>query len=503
MKRTFLIGILLLFFAFQEAGFALGGSPLSLSYAGGTGDGASYSRFSENKWSYKYQYHVFVLTGNTPQGSVFSQLQLEERDEKTGIAYGRLNLYGSTYSIELGDSVANFSDITVNSLSYQGLGITLKPYSNFNVSFIGGSRGHGIWGADVRRDNREKENFTAIRSVYYPGWGLGFNTTFLTTPAGGDVIAYGSEYVFKDLKLGAEYGSAAEGKAFRGEIKYQTNWLTLGTIYRDVDSTYKMPFDYIGYQGMKGTYSTLTLRPMNNMNLNIQSNSYVDRSLDGINGDPDLTINENRGDVSYNMNTGTSVGYSGWKSDRSAYDRGGISEGEVMYITQQFYLLTKNAIYYRFQPSWFEATSTAEADNNYYEDKNVTGINIALLDALHLNYEIENTTRFLKNIDTTLNPKAFSVRMDLYESPIMGTPLSIASSVNYRRDMSDVDVDEEDTTSLYEDVTFRYAPDQDLNCYVTVKILKMHTPDDNRGTMEQKDVSFGLNYSFNTNFLLK
>jgi hypothetical protein len=496
MKKAFLLFLFAIILIHPAHIYAWGGSPLTLTYSGGTGVGQSDSNFPENKWNYRYQYHVFVLSGDVPQGSLFSQIQLEERDYKTGIGYARLNLYGSTYSIDLGDGVTNFSDITLNNMAYQGASVTLKPASNFSMTVVGGSRGNGMWGADVRRDTRLRENFTGFKTVYYPGYGFGLTTTYLTTPGGADVFAYGSEYTFKDLKLGAEYGSALEGKAFRGEVKYQTSWYYLGTIYRDVDPTYVVPFDYLSYKGMKGTYTSAGITPNNNLSLNVQSDSYIDR----LNGDPYIANVETRGDLSYNMDSGTNIGYSGWRNNRSAYDRGGITEGEMMYITQQFYLLTRNAIYYRNQPTWFESLNSSE--ESYSENKNVTGINIALLDALHLNYEIENTTRMLKSTDVVIKPSAVSIRADLFESQIAQSAFYVASSVNYRKDIPDKNSTEE-STSVYSDVTLKYKPSQDLNCYITAKVFETQSPDADRTARQQKDISFGLTYSFSSNIYLK
>lgn len=503
MNRFFLA--LLIIALLPVSAIAEGGSPLILTYAGGTGAGESTSKYVENAWTYTYQYHVFVLTGDLPQGNLFSQLQIEERDGKTGLASAKLALSGSTYAMEIGDNTANFSDITLNGVAYQGTSITLKPNSNFNVTILGGAKGHGLWGYDVRRDNRERENFTGLRTNFNIGSDLGLNTTFLTSPGGTQVIAYGGEYSLNDVKLAAEYGSsspslesesAEDSKAYRLEMKYQSNYLTLGTIYRNVGTDYIVPMDYQTFRGMKGTYSTLNFRPSNTLSINLQNDSFLDR----LNADPELTINNTRGDINYNMSSGTSIGFSGWRTDNTARERGGMTDGEMMYITQQFFLLTKNAVYYRLQPSWFNAGSAS--DESYSEKKEVTGINIALLDYLHLNYEIENTTRILKTTDIEINPSAVAARVDLFETPIFGMPLYLSSSYNYRKDIADRNSTEE-STSTYEDVTLKYKPNSDFSCYISGKIYNMDAPTADRSTREQKDISFGLNYSFNTYIFLK
>jgi hypothetical protein len=107
---------------------------------------------------------------------------------------------------------------------------------------------------------------------------------------------------------------------------------------------------------MKGTYSTIGIRPSNNVSINVQSDSYIDR----LNGTGEASNLDTRGDITCNFNSGTSIGYSGWRNDRPEYERGGITEGEMMYITQQFYLLTRNSIYFRSQPTWFESFSPSE-----------------------------------------------------------------------------------------------------------------------------------------------
>jgi hypothetical protein len=498
MRKIIYLLIISVLVLLQANAPALGASPLTFTYAGGTGAGDSDSKFVENQWTYKYQYHVLVLSGDVPQGSLFSQIQLEERDYKTGLAYARMNLYGSTYTIDLGDNVVNFSDLTLNSLAYEGAGVTLKPSSNFNMTVVGGARGNGLWGADVRRDTRPQEKFTGVKTVLNPGAGLGLSATYLTTPGGADVLAYGGEYNFEDLKFAAEYGSALDGKAFSGQIKYQDNWLTLGTIYRDVEPTYIIPFDAATYKGMKGTYSSVGIRPSNNLAINVQSDSYIDR----LNGSSDTPILDTRGDISCNLASGTNIGYSGWRNDRQAYDRGGITNGEMMYITQQFYLLTRNAVYFRSQPSWFQSFNPSE--ESYSENKNIAGLNIALFDAIHLNYEIENAVKIFKTTDISVNPSAVAARMDLFESQIMGGPFSISSSINYRKDIPDKDVSEEAASiSAYSDVTIKYSPDPDLSCFITAKVYDMSSPDVDRTAREQRDLSFGLNYTFSTNFYLK
>ena len=482
----------------QACVLAYGADPLSLTYAGGTGAGESTSKFPENSWNYTYQYHVLVLSGDVPQGRLFSQIQVEDLSFQTGLTYARMNLYGSTYSIDLGDNVTNFSDLTLNSLSYQGAGVTLKPSSNFTMSIVGGSRGNGLWGADVRRDTREKQNFTGVKTVFYPGMGLGLSAIYLTTPGGADVFSYGGEYAFEDLKLAAEYGSAMEGKAFNTEVKYQTGWLTLGTVYRDIDPTYIVPFDCVSHKGMKGTYSTIGIRPSNNVSINVQSDSYIDR----LNGTGEASNLDTRGDITCNFNSGTSIGYSGWRNDRPEYERGGITEGEMMYITQQFYLLTRNSIYFRSQPTWFESFSPSE--ESYSESKNIAGLNISLFDLIHLNYEIENAEKIFKSTEVKINPSAYTARMDLFETQIMDGPFYLASSVNYRKDIPDKGVSEEATsTSVYSDMTVKYMPSTDLSCYITAKVFNMSAPNEDRTAREQKDLSFGLNYTFNTDLYMK
>jgi len=397
--------------------------------------------------------------------------------------------------VDLGDNTISFSDLTLNHLSYQGAGVTLKPSRNFALTIIGGSRGNGLWGADVRRDTRPKENFTGVKSVFAPFEELNFNATYLTAQGGSQVLSYGSDFSLNNIRLGMEFGSAGEGKAFQGEIGFKSNWFNLGTIYRDVDSTYLVPFDYISYKGKKGTYSSIGIKPISNLSINVQNNSYLDK----LNGDPTITNIDTSGDISYNMETGTNVGYSGWRNDRPSYDRGGISEGEIMYITQTFYLLTRNAIYYRFQPTWFESRNASE--ESYAENKNIAGLNISLFDAAHLNYEIENTIKLLKNTDITINPSAISVRFDLFENRIMESPFYMASSINSRTDSADKDSDKSALT--YSEVTLKYIPSQDLSCFITSRTYKMDSPEEARTAREQTDLSFGLKYSFNTNFYLK
>jgi len=498
MRKASLIFILSAFALLQAFSPALGANPLSLTYVGGTGAGDSQSKFPENTWTYNYQYHILALSGDIPQGTLSSQLQVEERDYKTGLGYAHMNLYGSTYSIDVGDNVVNFSDLTLNSLGYQGAGVTLKPSSNFTLSVVGGTRGNGMWGADVRRDTRTKDNFTGVKTIFYPGMGLGLSAIYLTTPGGTDVLSYGGEYSFGDINLAAEYGSAVDGKALQGEVKYQSDWLSLGTIYRDVEPTYVVPFDYATYKGKKGTYSSLGIRPSNNLAINVQSDSYLDR----LNGSPEVWNLDTRGDITYNMDTGTSIGYSGWRNDDQAYERGGITEGEMMYITQQFYLLTRNSVYFRNQPTWFKSLSSSE--ESYSENKNIAGVNISLFDFIHLNYEIENAVKLFKSTDISVNPSAVSARMDVFETQIMESPFYLASSVNYRKDIPDKNASEEATsTSAYSDMTLKYVPGPDMSCFITAKIFDMSSPAVDRTAREQEDLSFGLNYTFNTNFYLK
>lgn len=497
MHKKLLILTIIAFALLQAQALALDAKPLSLTYSGGYGKGDSDSSFDENIWSYKYQYHILSLSGGVPQGKLTSQLQLDEMDYKTGLTYARLNFSGSTYMINLGDDIANFSDLTLNSVAYQGAGVTLRPSSNFSMFVVGGSRGNGLWGADVRRDTRAKDTFTGIKTVFYPGLGLGLSANYLTTQGGTDVFSYGGEYGFENLKLGAEYGSALEGKAFSGAVKYSDNWLTLGTVYRDIEPTYVVPFDYVSYKGMKGTYSTVGIRPSNNLAINVQSDSYLDR----LNSSAEVYNLDTRGDVSLYLDSGTSLGYSGWRNDRQAYERGGITEGEIMYITQQFVLLTRNAIYYRNQPTWFDSCSPSE--ESYTENKNVAGLNISLFDFIRLNYEVENTLK-IKNVDATVNPSAISTRADIFETQIMDSPFYLSGSVNYRKDIPDKDADEDEvSTSAYSDATLKYAPGPDMTCFITAKVLNLTAPDADRTAREQTDMSFGLKYTFNTDFYMK
>jgi len=92
MRKAFFIFILAAFLALPDTASGIEGNPLTLSYSGGTGKGSSISKFVENTWSYRYQYHVLVLSGDVQQGRLFSQIQLEERDYNTGLTFPRLSL---------------------------------------------------------------------------------------------------------------------------------------------------------------------------------------------------------------------------------------------------------------------------------------------------------------------------------------------------------------------------------------------------------------------------
>jgi len=497
MRKT-ILSILILVGLYICSSAAWAYAPLTLTYAGGSGSGGSDSKFSNNVWDYTYQYHVLVLNGETSQGKLYSQLQLEQRDNVTGLGYAKFRLAGDTYSIDLGDNIANFSDLTLNYMAYQGGAITLKPDKGFSITVLGGAKGNGNWGTDVRRDTRPKDTFSGVRSVFTPWAGIGLSTTYLTASDGNDVFAYGSDINYNGFKLGAEYGSSTVGKAFRGEVKYSSDLFYLGTIYRNVDADYNVPFDYISYKGMKGTYTSAGFTPWRNFTMNIQSDSYKD----SLNGTGEASNLDTRGDMTYNMDSGTSIGYSGWRNDRSNYDRGGVTEGEMMYITQQFWLLTRNAVYYRLQPTWFTSASTCET--SYKEEKNVVGLNIALFDSLHLNYGIENTTRvnFLQDMDVKVNPSAVTARMDLFETQILNSPFYLSSSVNYRKDLPDRDSTME-STSTYGDMTVKYVPSEDLSCYLTGKVFDIKSPDADMTAREETDISFGLQCKFNTGFYLK
>jgi len=173
-----------------------------------------------------------------------------------------------------------------------------------------------------------------------------------------------------------------------------------------------------------------------------------------------------------------------------------------MYITQQFYLLTRNSIYYRNQPTWFE--SIHSSDESYSENKNIAGVNISLFDFIHLNYEIENAIKIFRNTDVTINPSAISSRIDVFETQIFDSPFYLSGSVNYRKDIPDKNVSEEsNTVSAYSDVTLKYSPSPDFSCFVTSKILNLSSPDADRTAREEHDISYGLTCSFNTNFYLK
>ncbi len=481
--------------------FADGPASLSLSYSGGTGSGQSNSDFAANQWTYQYQYHVLSLSGDLPQGKLSSQLQVEESNDVSELTYARLKLSADTYSLDLGDNVINFSDLTLNNVAYQGAALTLKPSSNLNVTVVSGARGNGNWGATVLRDTRPKDYFSGVRGVFSPNSVLGLSATYLTSPQGADVTSVGGEINLGSLQFAAESGSATnDAKAVTESVKYNDGLLTMGTVYRDIDPTYAVPVDYINYKGIKGTYSTLGFNPSKYFSLNLQSNSYIDR----LNGTSETTNVDTSGDITCNLDSGTTIGYSGWRNDDRAYANAGITEGEMMYITQQFWLLTRNSIYFREQPSWFQSFATSA--ESYSETKNIAGINISLFDLIHLNYEVENNIQLFKDTDITVNPTAISMRMDLFETQISGTPFSLASSFNYRKDIPDK-YDSNSTTevSAYSDATLKFAPNPDMSCYITAKIFDLSSPnvDVDQNTRTEDDLSFGLNYTFNTNIYMK
>jgi hypothetical protein len=500
-KAIYLILILILIFPLMRASsFAEGAAPLSLSYSGGTGSGQSKSDFDQNIWTYEYQYHVLSLSGDLPMGKLSSQLQVEESNNVSELTYARIKLAADTYSLDLGDNVMNFSDLTLNNVAYQGAAVTLKPSSNISVTAVSGARGNGSWGATVLRDTRPKDYFSGVKGVFSPAAGLGLSATYLTNPKGDQVTSYGGAFDLGNLQFAAESGTAKDGKAVSESVKYSDGLLTMGTVYRDIDPTYTVPVDYMNYKGVKGTYSNLGFNPSRNFSINLQSNSYIDR----LNGTLEATNVDTSGDIICNLDTGTTIGYSGWRNDDRAYERGGITEGEMMYITQQFWLLTRNSVYFRQQPSWFQSFNASE--ESYSENKNIAGINISLFDLIHLNYEVENTEKFLKSTDITINPTAISMRMDLFESQIPNTPFSLASSFNYRKDIPDkyaTDAEDSASISSYGDATLKFAPSPDMSCYVTAKIFDLSSPDVTQSARMENDLSFGMNYTFNTNIYMK
>jgi hypothetical protein len=52
-------------------------------------------------------------------------------------------------------------------------------------------------------------------------------------------------------------------------------------------------------------------------------------------------------------------------------------------------------------------------------------------------------------------------------------------------------------------MTVKYIPSPDLSCYITAKVFNMSAPNEDRTAREQKDLSFGLNYTFNTDLYMK
>ncbi len=98
------------------------------------------------------------------------------------------------------------------------------------------------------------------------------------------------------------------------------------------------------------------------------------------------------------------------------------------------------------------------------------------------------------------------MRMDLFESQIPGTPFSLASSYNYRKDIPDkyaTDADDAASISSYTDATLKYSPSPDMSAYVTGKIFKLSSPDVDESARTENDFSFGLNCTFNTNIYMK
>ncbi|MFC1767736.1 SdrD B-like domain-containing protein [Candidatus Margulisiibacteriota bacterium] len=495
MRKTILIFILLL--VVSSACFAAWGvAPLSFYYAGGTGNGSSASIYSENSWDYAYSYHVMGASGDTIMGTLDSQLQFEERDGYNEMAYLHMGITGRTYSLTLGDNYARFSELTLNSMGYQGAGLTLKPSKSFMFTMVGGSRGNGYWGRVVRRDTRAKETFSGFRTTYYPTMDFGINATYLTMGEGNELMAYGGQYSMGNMNFYAEHGVAGTGKGLIGKADYNGRAFRFSTTYRDIDTDYQNPVDYISYVGKKGNYSTLSYSPFDNLSISGGFNSYTDElAMDPTFNNIDVSTN-----VNYNLTPSTKVYYSSWMNDRKGYDRGGVAEGSFMLLSQAFHFLSENTVYIKAQPGTFQSLSSSE--ESYTEDRNIVGINVPLFSLAHLNIESESGKREITTTGTKTTPSAFEVRLDIPETKLVWEGTSMAFSYDYRKDIP-TDISDDETTTLYYDVTFRYRSGDDLSFYITKITADVQGPSADRSTANRNDIKFGLKYAFTSNMYLK
>lgn len=494
MRKTTLIFII--FFVISQACFGVEIEPLSFSYSGGTGGGKSMSDYSENEWDYTYQYHVIGAAGDTLMGKLDSRLQVEEGNGYKQLSYMKMGLSGKNYSLDLGDNNTSFSELTLKSMSYQGAGLTLKPSKNFILMMVGGSRGNSYWGKEVRRDTRQEENFSGLRTTYYPVTNFGINATYLTMGDGKDLVAYGGQYSFGDMSFFTECGLAGEGKGFVGEAKYNGGNFRLSTTYRDIDTSYSNPVDYVSYVGKKGTYSTATYSPIKDLTISGRYDYYTDNLAN----DPSISNADMSADMSYYLTSSTLVYLSDWVNDRKSYDRGGVSKGGYWSLSQAFDFLTNNTVYVKGQPSKFESSSSSE--ESYTEDKNIIGLNVSLFDIASFNMESEQGKKDYISTGVEVNPSAVELRFDLNETRFIFDQIFLSGSVDFRKDIAGTS-DDDETSSTYSDITLRYKPNRDFSCYVSGAVSNVQGPDEDRTTANQTHIRFGLNYAFTSGMYMK
>jgi|GEM_PF-3441185 len=468
-------------------------APLKFGYMFMSYGGSSNSQYANNRWAYNGSVNQLKMSGGTPLGKTDSFFQYESYNFKYGITQMLFNLQGDRYYAAVGDTTAQFSDITLPYIHYQGLYFSSSPADFLELKVAGGARGNGYWGKDVRNDTRPVQTFLGADLRVKPADNFNFNINAITSSTETvaekrNIIGFGAKYEpVSNLSLFGEVANQADLKAWQTKAVYNGPQLFLSGAYKNVPADFQTPVDSINMRGVEGFFTSGTYRPFSFVRLSGEVNRYMNTYLQA--GYSNNYNKDMRGELEFILSPDSKFLYSPWRQDHRGYPSGGIGEGSITQLSYSFRFFGPNTVYLRLEPTKYTFLNTAES--NYIEDKSTLGLNMALTEALSVNFEkVWDAKTYPSNLSVD-DGGFFKIELN-YNSKIGKTPFySTVNTHYYNGTQNNGSVGE-----MWADVELGYQPDDDTKIYVRGKTADYTGTGTNLTDRNEKHISAGLKTAF-------
>lgn len=468
-------------------------SPLKFNYMFMSYGGSSNSQYANNRWAYNGSINQIKMAGDTPLGKTDSYIQYESYNFKYGVTQMLFNIKDDKNYVAFGDNTANFSDITLPYIHYQGLYLQSKLSDLLEVKVAGGARGNGYWGKEVRNDTRPVQSFLGADVMLKPTANFNVNvnavmSTAEASAASPTIFGIGARYnPFSQVTLAGEYASQSELKAWQAKAIYNWSNLYLSGTYRNVPANFQTPVDTVSMRGIEGLFLSGTYRPLSFVRLSADGSRYKNSYLQDAGSN---TYNKDmRGEIELTLAPNSRFLYSPWMQDHRAYTSGGLAEGAISQLSLGFKFIGSDVVYFKYEPTKYSFSSSSES--NYQNDKSSVGLQMGLTETLGMNFEKEwDVKTYLAN-SSVENNGFFKITLN-YDSKIGKTPFYTVVNSNYYTGTEN----NGNVTEIWADVELGYQPDEDTKIYIRGKTADYSGTGSNLTDRNEKHINVGLKTAF-------